>query len=1177
MIAFKTKRSFGARTVKSAVFDFFAMIAVGAGCVLSQPARAHSGEEARATSQQALALIYASKIPEAITLAQKGLTLCDDAGAFTPYCVGVFNELLGDAATAQSNYPDALRYYEKSLEARQTQLGPDNRLVGLTHLKIGRTLVALHRNADAESALKNAVANFQNRMPVERELGAAQFELERIYIASLQFDDAVTAGRAALDAYTAVQGTQGASIPVLKRVLGSALLLLGDRQVNAKNLVDAEKSISEGIKLFDPPDPGWETQYAKSLFELGKILDLQGRFAAAEPYEQRALEYRSGSVDAADPLLLQILLGLAGHYEQIGKTDESTKYAGRIVAVLDQRHIENSTLGSALVLMARAQRARAQYADADVTFARALKAIDRVARDDDPQRLNVRIGIALLRMDEERFEEAEQQYREALSLGEKQSYAETSWRSSILAGLGAIYRDTGRYQQAEEFFLEAMKIDEAAARPNTTNLANRLTGLASVYRRQARYADAEKALLRALTMTVPDVDRANALNSLGLIYSTVGQYAKAEQILNEALTIERRMLSETATLTLDTLTNLAEIDLSNSRFLDAETKRRDILSKIAAREPPQSTAIALHSTLLAATLVPQGKLDEAEDLGKRAVTIYENRLGPDHPRVAAALTTVASIEALRGRDSDAEAHYRRALAIDERALGADNSTVAGILVSLSPVLQRLDKRGEAKADVDRALTIMTTQFGRDNLMTVGAMLASANLAYEEARYQDAQGMIDRVQAVQERALGPDHPALAESWVIASRIAIDRGRLDAASSDIDRAAQIVGKALPPGHPSNIDLLEGNADVALARGDLAGAEQYDRKALALADRSFRQDHPVHLQAVDRVVGMLWANNKRDEAKQIRESELKDVLQNVGEDNPVTARVIRKLAALFAKRSGDAITLYKRALKIDEQVFGSSSREVAWDDVGLGSILISVGRFDAAEISIKNARMISDHLGALALRNAVLDQLAKLAAFRGSVAEGLVHAEAMMSVAEELFGTQSPALVPVLTQLGQFYLVNGRINDAAKIMDRINALVGDDPAEQSPGFLNSLQFQAMLKADRNDISGAETTFKHAIAVAAKYRGQTAPEVASAELNLAIAYLKSQKFDAAIEQFNSAIEILREQNGDGAVIVGYAFAGEAAAYASKGDQATSKQLFNSAIKILGSILPPRSQPRWL
>jgi len=193
-------------------------------CICSRSVLADSGEEARALSQETLSLITASKYSDATALAQKGLALCDDAGAFTRYCVGVFNELLGDAASAQSNYPDALPYYEKSLQARQALLGPDDRLVGITQYKVGRTQAALHRNEAAEAAFKSAAANFQKRTPVERELGATLFELARLYMASQRFDDAVIAARGALDVYISVQGPDGKTVPVMQQLLDAALI-----------------------------------------------------------------------------------------------------------------------------------------------------------------------------------------------------------------------------------------------------------------------------------------------------------------------------------------------------------------------------------------------------------------------------------------------------------------------------------------------------------------------------------------------------------------------------------------------------------------------------------------------------------------------------------------------------------------------------------------------------------------------------------------------------------------------------------------------------------------------------------------------------------------------------------------------------------------------------------------
>ncbi len=156
---------------------FFLTIAAALACTCSRPVLADSGEEARALSQQALSLIAASKFADAMALAQKGLALCDDAGALARYCIGDFNELLGDAATAQSKYQDALPYYEKSLQARLAQLGPDDRLVGITQYRIGRTQAALHNSDAAEGAFRSAAANFEKRTPVERELGATLFEL----------------------------------------------------------------------------------------------------------------------------------------------------------------------------------------------------------------------------------------------------------------------------------------------------------------------------------------------------------------------------------------------------------------------------------------------------------------------------------------------------------------------------------------------------------------------------------------------------------------------------------------------------------------------------------------------------------------------------------------------------------------------------------------------------------------------------------------------------------------------------------------------------------------------------------------------------------------------------------------------------------------------------------------
>jgi tetratricopeptide (TPR) repeat protein len=167
-----------------------------------------------------------------------------------------------------------------------------------------------------------------------------------------------------------------------------------------------------------------------------------------------------------------------------------------------------------------------------------------------------------------------------------------------------------------------------------------------------------------------------------------------------------------------------------------------------------------------------------------------------------------------------------------------------------------------------------------------------------------------------------------------------------------------------------------------------------------------------------------------------------------------------------------------------------------------------------------------------------------------------EAAVRVAEQIFGAGSPALVGSLAQLGRFYLLTDRVTNATEVMERITGLLGKNPPEQSPGFLSYLRFRAMLDADLHDLDNAEATFKRAIGLARKYNGQNAVDVAVAQSNLAAAYLKAKRFDEAINQFNEALAILQTQLGEHALVVGYVQAAAAAAYAGKGDQATSAKV---------------------
>lgn len=1148
-------------------------------CVVTAQA-IDTADETRAISREVSALLKARNFHEAEALANKGLALCDDAVGVRGFCVGQFNDSLGDIAYAQAQYPAALTFFQRASEAREGIIDSENVLRFASQVRLGRTYIALRRTDEAEPLLKSAVAGLSRAAPLSPNLRTALESLRGLYAGSERIDEEVGVLRSELAFH---EKADGGNVQVLLRakLFLNIALVKQAKSLSARNSeADAERALFESIKLVDPPPPAAEKHLSTSLEELGILYYGQRRYAEAEPLFLRALEYRVTLAEPSDSDLPIALSNLAALYQNWGKQEMSIQYGLRAVAKYDEAAILNSKLGIALSRLGHVQKALGQTAEAQRSFSRAMDVFDRVPPEDNPERISVRLNLGALQFAEENYADAERSFQSALELEQKYPNPDTYRRSEALAWLGAVYREKARYDEAERLLLEAVKLEETVGDTRKSLLGPRLTQLGTIYRRENRYADAESVFSRALTLEQSALDRATALNSLGLIYNITARHDLAEPLLKEALDIRTRALPANSDLILETLINLAAIDKSRGNLTEAEAKLRHTLKLAETLGPRQSTVIALHSTVLAEILISSGKLDEADTLIRRSVELYERRLGADNPRLAGALKVLASIDALRGRNRDAEEHYRQALAIDEKAIGPKSSAVADDLVDLARMQEGAGKFRDAKDAMERALAIKVTQFGADSPMTTGAVLALANTAYVAANYADARQLADRARQIQERAFGPEHYVLAERWIFAARLDIVQGRLDDAATSIAHAAEIVAKALPSDHRANIDLLMGKAEVARARDDLVDAEQYLRGALAVAEKLFEPDHPVRRSAIDRLTGELWAQGKFADAEHLQREELSNVESKRGSDHSSTAIAARGLASILgvSGRQNEALALYRRALAIDERTFGPLNDQVAGDHFGLGLLLRSTGQFEEAQSEINLARTAWETQGYLLKANFALEQLALLSSDRGAAAEAVIYFEKILNVAEQAVGHDSPALAAILAQLGRFYLISDRREAAEKILVRITGSIGNSPPEQTPGYLSVLQFQAQLNAERGDVDAAEAIFNRAIALATKYSGPQGGAVGINLFNLATFYLlKAGRFQDAIEKYAKALDIFKRESGDHAPMVGYTLLGASHAYAKIGDERSSNALFAAAIEILGPTFVQRQVPRWL
>jgi tetratricopeptide (TPR) repeat protein len=85
---------------------------------------------------------------------------------------------------------------------------------------------------------------------------------------------------------------------------------------------------------------------------------------------------------------------------------------------------------------------------------------------------------------------------------------------------------------------------------------------------------------------------------------------------------------------------------------------------------------------LALLYVARGRYSEAEPLYRRALTIDETALGPEHPNMVSRFNNLADLYRVQGRYAEAEPLYKRALAVAEKALGPNHHHVGSVLNNL---------------------------------------------------------------------------------------------------------------------------------------------------------------------------------------------------------------------------------------------------------------------------------------------------------------------------------------------------------------------------------------------------------------------------------------------------------------------------------------------------------------
>jgi eukaryotic-like serine/threonine-protein kinase len=433
---------------------------------------------------------------------------------------------------------------------------------------------------------------------------------------------------------------------------------------------------------------------------------------------------------------------------------------------------------------------------------------------------------------------------------------------------GAVHPDSVRMVDFIRFAGERIRND-LTGRPATR--ARMLTLLGRVHLNLGRGEDGIAILREAV-----EANRAvwgegaretvEAMRALGFALNQHGTAAEAEAVLLDALERQTR-LTGAASLPVATIQEFLGRQLLDVRRLDeAEPLLRASYETRRVRLDPGDPLLTDNLNGLAALHVYREDHEGALPFQEEAVAVLE-RAGPEHAgNLAIVLGNLGSVYQRIGRLEEADGALTRALSLMEQRLGPEHFLTAARRASLAGVRARMGRTAEADSLYGEAIDVLR-RVAPNHLTLPTELGAWARALRSQGRLAEAE---ERARdAVQEanRAMGPGHPVTAISTAVLADILRDRGRLAEAGEAYDAAVTRLAVALPADDPNVLGIRAARAELWGETGRFDEAEAELVEVHGLARSRFGDDHPAVRRATGALAEVYERQGRTADAERLR----------------------------------------------------------------------------------------------------------------------------------------------------------------------------------------------------------------------------------------------------------------------------------------------------------------------
>jgi len=307
-----------------------------------------------------------------------------------------------------------------------------------------------------------------------------------------------------------------------------------------------------------------------------------------------------------------------------------------------------------------------------------------------------------------------------------------------------------------------------------------------------------------------------------------------------------------------------------------------------------------------------GEPEKAEQHFLRAIEIYQQHHGEEHPDTLRAMADIGWVYEDQGRYHDKERLWTKNLQIRQRVSGVEDQI--STMNALAASNYHLGKYKEAESLFDKILQLIRRELGGENVWVSPFIRCNlANVYAAQGRYEEAERLfVETLENAEwtEEFINWEFTYLTDL----ANMYTEQGRYDKAEPLFDKALGTQRLVLGDKHLHTLMSMYGLARLYTDQDRHDEAETLFNEALPIARERLRKEHPVTLRFVNAYAVLHTKQKQYKQAEILFHEALKGRQSELGDDHPETLETKNDLAALYKEQGhyDDAEKLLLKALK-------------------------------------------------------------------------------------------------------------------------------------------------------------------------------------------------------------------------------------------------------------------------